>query len=135
MHVPNILSLPILSLALATTGSTAAAAAAASDAQNAATCQRKFGVGVTNAIAQFCRRSDMVVPSTYAADGVWAAGGHHVKITGDCGPPEWVPSYWCAVQLREVCAAAGENAVAERRFGWGGCQHFILESSRFEVEG
>lgn len=127
MHFPTI-TFPLLALAAVTP-----VALAATDAQNAATCQKKFGVSVNNAINEFCSYNNIVVPGAYASNGKWV-GKYQVKIQGNCGPPEWVPPYWCGVQMREVCAKAGSTGVADAHFGWAGCQHFVVDNKGFEIE-
>lgn len=109
-------------------------ALAATDAQNRETCQKKYGSGVLNAINDFCGYNNIVVPGKYAAAGKWN-GKYQVKIDGNCGPPEWVPPYWCGVQMRETCAATGGNGVGQKNYGWAGCQKFIVDNSNFLVQG
>ena len=56
---------------------------------------------VVNAIGKFCQKTNMVVPSTYATTGMSGYAGHktHIRITGTCGPAQWVPQKYCLSQF------------------------------------
>lgn len=87
-------------------------------------------------INDFCSNPSIVAPSSYAADGK-QSGLYKVSIGGDCEPGEWVPTEWCGIQLREVCAmfdgkSIGPGAAMEGRWGGGGCQTFRVENVGYE---
>lgn len=96
---------------------------AAADNQQFCSTHHPFIYGAIN---QFCSKTDMVVPSKYATDGVKASNGAYVKITGNCSPAQWVPSYWCTEQLLQVCAQT--DGQGSQRFGRNGCQTFTTSA-------
>jgi hypothetical protein len=112
----------ILSLALAVL---ATADVLSADWKNAGFCARK-GVDVNCAITAFCNKQDMVVPSNYASGGA-TCGPYHIKVTGDCNPAAWVPSWYCRAQFHSICAQSGHpKGAGVRHYGLGDCQRWEI---------
>lgn len=96
-------------------------------------CQHKNGHAV-QAIQQFCAKTNIVVPSTYAANGahVGTNGPHdtRVSITGVCSPAQWVPQKYCLSQFYNMCATGNDvGDTAGRQYGAGTykCQSWALD--------
>nr|POE78438.1 cobalt/magnesium transport protein cora [Quercus suber] len=100
-------------------------------------CANK-NLGVINAIGKFCQNDSIVVPSKHAGKGQqghvddsWA----NIQITGDCNPPQWVPSKYCLSQFQEICAKGDKDGAGSQTFGRDGCQTWTIYNGRKEPEG
>ena len=117
-------------------------------ATNADKCKSKNG-RVYDAITQFCGRTDIVVPSTYATKGAEKAAAPpkfpnnlSVRIegrfgqmilsleilltsAGKCSPPQWVPQNYCKAQFFEACASGGQFGGNVKKFGKNQCQSWV----------
>lgn len=87
--------------------------------------KREGGAAIMTAINRFCAKTDMVVPSPYANNGV-TVNGWTVRIKGSCKPAQWVPSYWCTTQLHDVCGEYTEGGIGLAKYGKNGCQGFFV---------
>lgn len=90
-------------------------------------CASKAGSDFVGAINAFCDKTNIVVPSPYGNAGK-VVGNAKVRITGKCKPAQWVPSYWCRVQMMALCASNPDNAGLgiDRAYGKNGCQFFEI---------
>lgn len=125
-------------LALLTLLALAALASAASDFENAVKCGQRFP-RINQAIEIFCNKADgdgpsndIKVPSQYAGRGVGTIGmkGNklHIKIDGNCSPPQWVPHQWCLAQFHDLCANTRDpRGWNWRAYGRNGCQKFKIQ--------
>lgn len=120
---------------------TATLTLAATDAQNQASCRKRFP-SIERAIGNFCNipASDidgsrlidsLIVPSPYADQGLnfsQPTGDRlWIRITGDCSPPQLVPRQWCLAQFYELCASTEDaRGEVEGIFGGGGCQRVLV---------
>nr|POE56504.1 hypothetical protein CFP56_33476 [Quercus suber] len=94
--------------------------------------------GVINAIGMYCQNDDMVVPSDYANKGQQGYDGDNwafLQITGNCQPPQWVPSKYCISQFQEICATGDEHGAGSKTFGRDGCQTWTISNGERESEG
>lgn len=71
----------------------------------------------------------MVVPSTYASNGVSNAKAF-VRIQSNCSPAAWVPSAWCKEQFFQMCNQLGTDIYLGmyKKYGTDGCQKFIISA-------
>ncbi|CAK4031774.1 Hypothetical predicted protein [Lecanosticta acicola] len=77
---------------------------------------------IQQAIGKFCQKTNIVVPSTYATNGMRGNDGKgFVSIEGTCHPPQWVPQEYCMEQFNNMCA----NEEVTKKFGRNGCQTWI----------
>ncbi|KAK4985705.1 hypothetical protein LTR50_005797 [Elasticomyces elasticus] len=133
MKLPAIL--PLLALTLTTLPSPATA-----EYPGESACGKK-APGTLDAIRAFCAKTDMVVPSDYAnngatrgkayfkSNGLGPFGVTRAHISGNCGPRQWVPQYWCYVQFLDMCNKGDFQGHAKtRRYGNKGCQSWSLDS-------
>jgi hypothetical protein len=92
----------------------AALVSAGTDFENATKCGKRYP-RINQAIEMFCGKmkdgkltNDLVVPSTYADQGVGTTGYRGdkilVAIKGNCAPAQWVPYNWCNAQFHDLCA-------------------------------
>lgn len=100
-------------------------------------CSSRFP-RINGAIEKFCYKitngkanNDIVVPSSYAANGVKFYGlkGNQlqVRITGDCKPGQWLPSQYCLSQFYAMCASTRDpRGYNVHTFGNNGCQSFQI---------
>ena len=97
------------------------------DAQNFHNCN-KHNRDIATAIQAFCWNEKLMVPSTYAKNGM-AWGKVLVSIDGKCKTPAWVPSSYCMTQFHSICGEVGPGTTGYGRqdFGHKGCQHFLIE--------
>ncbi|KXS98890.1 hypothetical protein AC579_7213 [Pseudocercospora musae] len=104
-------------------------------ATNADKCKSKNG-RVYDLITQFCGRTDIVVPSTYATKGAEKAAAPpkfpnnlsvRIEGAGKCSPPQWVPQNYCRAQFFEACASGGQFGGNVKRFGKDQCQNWIID--------
>ena len=88
----------------------------------------KINPNINKAIAEFCGKGDIVVPSHYASTGK-SVKGVRVTIHGHCTPKQWVPSQYCRNQFHAICAAsAGNGGVGTRHYGRNDCQKFTISN-------
>jgi len=85
-------------------------------------------------IDQFCSNQHIMVPSPYANKGKSGGDGFRVRITGNCAPAEWVPSTYCGMQLRQVCAQKmwgtfWKGQPESLNWGHNGCQKFTIQAA------
>lgn len=114
---------------------------AATDAQNQATCTKRFPL-IAEAIDSFCNRTDdkagqhytdnIIVPSPYADQGFkftkWDGTPGWVHVKGTCNPPQWLPRQWCNAQFCDLCANTKDpRGWNTRKYGQDGCQTFLIE--------
>lgn len=119
-------SLPLVLLGMVTLPVTSA-----DDEANWKACE-KTNNNILVAIRDFCNKPSgdtIMVPSTYASNGA-VYGDAKVYVTGKCEPAQWLPSKYCQLQFRQVCAEAGYGA---EDFGDKGCQRFIIEKLKHPV--
>ena len=83
---------------------------------------------VAQAIARFCSKSNIVVPSTYAESGAVGGdkGSAYVQILGPCNPPQWVPKEFCMKQFHKICAEGDVLGAGRRHYGRNGCQEWTI---------
>lgn len=98
------------------------ALAAPSLATNAQNCAAK-NPNINRAIAAFCNKDNLMVPTQYSENGV-RVGNVAVSIQGTCKPAQWVPEKYCKSQFYELCASEPLEAYAINR--WYGCQDFVI---------
>ncbi|KAK5003060.1 hypothetical protein LTR28_010638 [Elasticomyces elasticus] len=82
---------------------------------------------IANGIVDFCRKSDIVVPSRYASNGK-VAGDAVVRIVGHACPPgsQWVPQQYCQSQFFDICNTH-QGGLGSARYGRDGCQFFTIQ--------
>ena len=100
----------------------------------------KKNQNVVKAIEGFCSNSNVVVPSTYAKNGyhVGQYGNHDttVQITGDCGPPQWVPHHYCMAQFYNMCANGKKHGDMNlRQYGRNNCQRWHILVGKIGTHG
>ena len=111
---------------------TALVGAACALVDNSQLCAAK-DPSVTNAIGKFCQKTNLVVPSSYAAGGMNGYSSKtHIRIfnsaQGGCNPAQWVPQEYCFSQFYQMCVDAGPTGSMTRRFGRNGCQNWIIRN-------
>ncbi|TKA71483.1 hypothetical protein B0A55_06943 [Friedmanniomyces simplex] len=109
-----------------TTALTAAFATTTLAMSDQAMCQKKNAHAV-QAIQQFCAKTNIVAPSSYASAGahVGTGGPHDTKlsITAVCSPAQWVPQQYCLSQFYNMCATGDDVGDASPRLYGSGAYH------------
>ena len=74
---------------------------------------------VQNAIGKFCQKSDIVIPSTYAKNGMKGDNSDYAQvwIQGSCKPAQWIPQKYCFSQFYNMCATGGLPGTIHRTYG------------------
>ncbi|TKA42476.1 hypothetical protein B0A54_06926 [Friedmanniomyces endolithicus] len=99
-------------------------------------CQKKNPHAV-QAIQQFCAKTDIVAPSSYATAGahVGTGGAHDTRLSIEavCSPAQWVPQKYCLSQYYNMCATGDDVGDANDRFYGAGNYH--CQTWHFSVGG
>ncbi|KAK5716446.1 hypothetical protein LTR15_009337 [Elasticomyces elasticus] len=90
----------------------------------------------TNGIGKFCQKTDMVIPSDWAKNGMSGYNGKTiVHIRGKCSPAQWVPQQYCMSQFFEMCAQGGKHGGSKRNYGNNGCQKWEILYQKDLING
>ncbi|KAI5357290.1 hypothetical protein Slin15195_G115020 [Septoria linicola] len=85
---------------------------------------------VVQAVNDFCKKKNIVVPSDYAGSGSRVNYFALPFISGTCNPPQWVPSHICKAQFFQMCING--DAIGQRlaKFGRNKCQTWEIFSTK-----